>query len=934
KRFDIYIQEHSTSAFQARTYGWSAGMSLSYVMDFQELAIYDCRFKPAPQDNAKVARLAYFHYKEYIPRFDELWEYFGHDAIINGSLEHINPQDKLPRGAMTLDTDFEANLSLWRKELAKSVLRYGKIRDAKLLSAVAQRILDRIIFIRFCEEIGLEEYGTLKAIVHDQDGFWPAFMKETETRWRGVYDGVLFPHSEEDDPTGVETVINDIWIKGNVFKTICAGLYMPSPYCFEVIPIDLLGGIYERYLGKRLKVVGSDVEDEFKPEHQRTRGAVYTPDWVIRRILSRVLDPLTGGKTPADILALKIIDPSCGSGSFLLGAFAFLEDKIVDWCRANRDAAGEWAILDGDEVRLNRTTARAIISGCLHGVDIDPEAIEIARMSLALRCVERTALEEAETPKDLLHGIGLNIRHGNALVGIDGNIALDPQAISQVIPFDWTSTTHGFGAILSNGGFDAVIGNPPYIEVKHYKKWMPLMYDYLKSGIYETAREGKTDIAMPFIEKAVSILKPSGRMGYIVQNRFFRTDYGAATRNFLAKNRLLEGVDDFRDIQVFSGRTTYTAILVLAKNTAQCRYRTYASIDDAIRDKPSLSCKISLAHLDADIWCLDKPDLSALHKKLAERFGTIGSHPDISITVGLQSLWNKVYQLQPVSATETTVTATNGLGEEVTLERAAVRPLCRNRGFYPFRRNNTDAWIIFPYTIDNGQAAEIGWLRFQQAFPMAANYLQEHKKALAQNVELNPENNRWHLYTRPQNLVSQARPKVLFPSTIEDVIASLDLSGDVYQDNVRMQSLSSSNPASNLSAVAAVFNSSLFNALAKVKAGLSDNNWYQFNRQYADRVPLPWHKLCDPAHAGPLAQLADAISAAQVTLFAVEGEGQNAAASSALARLWADLDSAVETLYELSDEDRAIIRAAPRQVDRIQLLYRQSDGIADETDEG
>jgi hypothetical protein len=468
KRFDVSIKDDVSCAFQVRTYGWSAGLRLSYAFDFEELAIYDCRFKPGVADAASIARVHYLHYTDYLDNFDLLWDYLGREPILEGSLERLHPIDQIPRGAMMLDQDFEARLSEWRKEIAKSILRYGKLRDAKLVSAAAQRILDRIVFLRFCEEIGMEEYGTLLSLAHDEDGFWPAFMKESEERWRNVYDGVLFPHSAESDPTGVEGYLLSWWLKGRIFKEIITSLYSPNPYRFDVIPLELIGGIYERYLGKKIKIIGNDVEDEYKPENQRTKGAVYTPEWVVDRILERTLRPLVDGKAPEEILGLKLVDPACGSGSFLLGAYDYFERVILQWCAKNKGKpeAAKYASFEDGMPRLNRETARRIITDCLYGVDIDPEAVEVARMSLALRCVERTAVDEASVPKDMLHGIGLNIKHGNALMGSDCLLEFDPDAFSQLVPFDWKDEKSGFGRIFQSGGFDAVVGNPPYIEVK------------------------------------------------------------------------------------------------------------------------------------------------------------------------------------------------------------------------------------------------------------------------------------------------------------------------------------------------------------------------------------------------------------------------------------------------------------------------------------
>ena len=585
KRFEVSIADDENVAFQVRSYGWSAGFRVSYACDFEELAIWDCRQRPEPDDESRVARLHYFRYTDYLAHFEMLWEYLSREALSDGSLQRLHPDDQKPRGAEPLDVAFEGKLSEWRVEIARSILRYGKMRDAEIISGAAQRILDRIIFLRLCEELGLEEHGALNDMANDEDGFWPLLMEAHEKRYRAIYDGLLFPNRLEDDPSGVEKHIRDWWLKGRVFQHIVRGLYYPQPYRFDVVPLELLGGIYERFLGKRLRVVGNDVEDEFKPEYQRTKGAVYTPPWVVHRVIQRTLTPITKDLCPEQIFDLRILDPACGSGSFLLGVYEHLEDAILEWARRNPSEAGrsDFVKAEGEDFVLSVEGSRKIIRNCLYGVDIDPNAVEVARMSLALRHLDRVAGDLPDEPKNLLAGIGRNIKQGNSLVGPEiAKTDIPPDSARTTMPFSWNDRLFGFGNVMEDGGFHAVVGNPPYIEVKRYREWMPAMYEYLKNhGGYATTDQGKTDIAMPFMEKGVKLLRAGGRLGFIIQNRFFKTEYGATTRRWLRKNKLLESIEDFRDIQVFAGRTTYTTILVLKAGTESFDYRTYEDLAKA-----------------------------------------------------------------------------------------------------------------------------------------------------------------------------------------------------------------------------------------------------------------------------------------------------------------------------------------------------------------
>jgi len=932
KRVDVNILTDESAAFQVRSYGWSAGFTLSYLCDFEELSVYDCRYMPQGDDKADVGRVRHLFFYDYLTNFDFLWDYLGRENIESGSLLRRHPETERPKGAKKLDEAFEEQLSRWRLDIGKSIVRYGQTREARIISGAAQRILDRIIFLRFCEDIGLEELGTLKCFADDTDGrdFWECFAHEHENRYRVVYDGVMFPMRAEDDPTGVEKYLREWWLKGRVWKSIIDHLYYPYPYKFTVIPVELLGGIFEKYLGKRIHLVGAQVKDEYKPEHQRTKGAIYTPSWVVKRVTERTLEPLVRSKDPAEILALKILDPACGSAGFLLGVFDFLEMTILDWCRKseNKSSAHEYAVFDETEIRLNAKTVRSIICGCLYGVDIEAEAVEVARMSLALRLLERTGRDEANEPKDLLKHIGINIKHGNSLVGPDfSGLGLDANLDAKVMVFDWYHLDRGFGTILNGGGFDAVVGNPPYIEVKHYKEWLPEMYTYLTEAAspYVTTRQGKTDIAMPFIEKSVSLLNAKGRLGFIIQNRFFKTDYGEHTRKFLIDNKLIESIEDFRDLQIFPGRVTYTAILNLQKDSKEFEYKTYADEPAAALGIASDISRIKINQLSYEAWSFDNTELGNLHRTLTQRHGNLDSIPQIEITVGLQTLYGKYYQFQPIKVTTQTIIGTNGIGEKVQLERKALRPLCRNRNFYPFRAENADAWVIFPYEIARGIAREILWPEFENLYPKTAQYLRDAKRKIQEAVETE-KGNRWHLYLYPKNLVSQAQPKILFPATVEDTWAAVDLAGDIYQDNVRIQALTASIPINYL-AITAIFNSSIFNALAKLRAGLSEGGWRQLNRQFINLVPFPKAALAtNTPLIHKLADLAEKISGRQTALIETEGEATRGALIATLSHLWNALDAAVEDLYELTAEERKIIASHPRKVDRVDLLLRQSTG--------
>jgi len=411
---------------------------------------------------------------------------------------------------------------------------------------------------------------------------------------------------------------------------------------------------------------------------------------------------------------------------------------------------------------------------CLHGIDIDPDAVAAARAALAARCGDARAAARA-------------IRCADALAG------------------------------PVRRRFDAVIANPPWVEPRRWRRELPR----IDVRGFESARRGKVDLSLPFLERAQTWLAPGGRGGFLIQSRFFKTDYGAAARRML--RGLVAEIEDFGDAELFDGCATYTAMLILERGAESVRYRSGGR-----------SIRIPAERLGDAPWTFADEAGSALDAELAARHGRLGEHAALRICVGLQTLFGRVYRI---------VDGKNGFGDGVEIERAALRPLCRNRGFAPLRDQLADAFVIFPYEGDR----EIRWPEFRARFPKAAAYLKSQREILEHAVEMPVEKDRWHLYTRPQNLRALARPKVLFPMTVRRVVAAVDERGDVYPDNVNVNALLADGV--DLFALAGLLCSRLFDRLARLHAGQAQGGFLKFNRQFAARVPMPLAALRGPLGA-------------------------------------------------------------------------------------
>ena len=221
---------------------------------------------------------------------------------------------------------------------------------------------------------------------------------------------------------------------------------------------------------------------------------------------------------------------------------------------------------DNKTYRLSMNEKKRILLNNIHGVDLDPQAVEVTKLSLLLKVLEDpgqlTMFEEGHILPDL----GNNIKCGNSLIGMDyfdGQLMADAEEIARVNPFDWKSA---FPAVFKRGGFDAVIGNPPYIRIQAMQEWASEQVAFYKKE-YQAASKGNYDIYVVFIEKALSLLNKKGELGFILPHKFFNAQYGEPVRKLVAQGKHISKVVHFGDQQIFDGATTYTCLLFLNKQS-------------------------------------------------------------------------------------------------------------------------------------------------------------------------------------------------------------------------------------------------------------------------------------------------------------------------------------------------------------------------------
>jgi type I restriction-modification system DNA methylase subunit len=666
KKPSVRIKDAAEAALQLRRYAWNQKLPLSILTNFEEFAIYDCRIKPENGDVASKARIEYFTYKEYPDKWDWLISIIAPDSILRGSFDKYAETTKGKRGTATVDDDILAEIEQWRDALAKNIALRNPSLTVEELNSVVQRTIDRILFLRICEDRGIEEYDTLHKLLEGEKVY--ERLCQIFRNADDKYNSGLFHFQQEPDwDESPDTLSLTIAIDDKVLKGIIKRLYFPdSQYEFSLIPPAILGHVYEQFLGKVIRLTeGHQAKVEYKPEVKKAGGVFYTPQYIVEYIVKHTVGELVKDKTPREVSKIHILDPACGSGSFLIGAYQFLLDWHRDWYIAHlvpvfkeKNSVTDPAVQallpeqapkkkksaatvdlpiynpgNGKEVRLSErvrsdwklTTAekKRILLNNIFGVDIDQQAVEVTKLSLLLKVLEEENQETVSkqltiTAERALPSLDRNIKCGNSLIGWD---ILTPEMpadeVKRINPFDWSKE---FEPVIAAGGFDAVIGNPPYVRQETLG---PEFKEYAKKH-YEVFA-GTADLYVYFFEKAHSLLQKEGYFGMICSNKFMRAKYGVNLRKFLSiKTKIIQMVD-FGELPVFQNAATFPAIFITQNSIVKNQSFIYAPIKTLQFESLDEEIKRCKAFLDSDsihsdVWTLT----TGVEKDLIEKINKTG----------------------------------------------------------------------------------------------------------------------------------------------------------------------------------------------------------------------------------------------------------------------------------------------------------------------
>ena len=1026
KKPSVDIRGDIHPAYQLRRYAWSAKLPLSILTDFEEFAVYDCRIKPLKNDKSSTARVMYYTYKDYLDKWDEISSIFSRDAILKGSFDRYAESSKKKRGTAEVDDAFLSEMESWRELLARNFALRNKELSTRALNEVVQRTIDRIVFLRICEDRGIEKYGQLQTLVNVNDVY--SHLRQIFLQADQKYNSGLFHFQKESGREEYDNWTLELNVDDKALKEILKRLYYPeSPYEFSVLPTSILGQVYERFLGKVIRLTaGHQAKIEEKPEVRKAGGVFYTPTYIVDYIVSNTVGKLLGAEvkgigneelgigeegrqntsinkgdrfnengeseklqragslerssrinsddlqndkdipkggtlrsdksnpegssinssehsgglgqdvvkrtealhpdskrisngsrdayhnssetgihnqrrsnpdleavgdskqtsqryssitkqnkfianskfpTPNSPVSieqakqLKIVDPACGSGSFLLGAFQYLLDWYLEqytkkpekYLKGKNPKIYE---LKDNEYRLTTNEKKRILLDNIYGVDIDSQAVEVTKLSLLLKVLEDETEESLGLSRQFqmkfaeraLPDLSNNIKCGNSLIGSDFYEGRDMSLFGEedhlrINVFDWDEEfPEVFGSERKGnrnlevesgksnsqlpipnsqkGGFDAVIGNPPYVRQESLKEFK----EYFKSK-YEVYH-GTADLYVYFIEKSIKLLNPNGYFSFIVANKWFRANYGKPLRKWL-KDQNINEIIDFGDLSVFQGATTYPAIIRFSKGTAQDKFRVtnvldlkFNSLTEYVEDN---YFEYEKKFLDDNGWNLVDSKIIELIKKIKSNNVSLEEYTNTKIFRGLLTGLNKAFVID--EETRNNLIQNDPKSAEIIKPFLAGKEIKRYAPLKP-----KDYLIFFPKGwTNNHYNGKDSWSFIKNQYPFIAEYLSQFKEEAMRRYD---QGDYWWELRACDYYKEFEFPKIMLPDISLRGNFSLDEEGAKYCVNTAYII------GSNEKYLLGILNSKLITFIYQSMSSTYRGGYLRFIYQYLTQLPI------------------------------------------------------------------------------------------------
>ncbi len=927
KKPSVHLLDGRAAAFQVRRYAWSAKLPLSLLTDFEELAVYDCRIRPVKDDKASTARNLYMGYEEYPDRWDEIASLFSKEAVLSGSLDAYVQEPRKKKGVAPVDQEFLKEMESWREMLAKDFALRNPSLTGRELNYAVQMTIDRIVFLRICEDRGIEDYGNLESLLGKDNVYEElcGVFKEADDR----YNSGLFHFREERGRNELpDDLTPNLRLADRPLNKIIKGLYYPeSPYQFSVMPVEIMGQVYEQFLGKVISInTNHRVVIEEKPEVRKAGGVYYTPSYIVEYIVKNTVGKLVEGKTPQQVSKLRILDPACGSGSFLIGAYDYLLEWHRQWYVDNGADKHAKLLYEGPsgEWQLKSAEKKRILLNNIHGVDIDPQAVEVTKLSLLLKVLEDETNESINSQltffkERALPDLDNNIKWGNSLIGSDfyeneQMMLLDEEEHYRINVFDWKAA---FPKVFSkrDPGFDAVIGNPPYLRIQglqeHYGKQLDYFIEHYASAVK------RFDLYLLFTEKGVQLLNTSGYLGFIIPHKFLNSAFGSGLRDFLVKSSALESFISFGSNLIFDQASTYTGIITVRK--AKNRLFSYYEFPIV----PTQELQTGLACLEEEDFAIyDPQDLSSnpwafgststqkLLSKLGQKSATVGDVFE-SVFQGIVTGADAIYFLKPMIENGKTVEVfSKREGKHVTIEKAALRPLLKGDDVNRYAPPKFGHYCIYPYKLVKNKTVILEEVEFSTEFPLAYAYLQKFRDELTDlRVKYKTNPRYWYSCHRGRSIVAFASDRIITSEISFGCNMTLDTEG-LYHNTTVYSLLPSQSFQEDKLYWLGLLNSKVMWWFLKNTGNVLRGGYFRFKTNYLKPFPVPTINFTDPedvAHHNRMVGLVERMLSLHEKLAAARINQEKTVIQRQIDATDHQIDALVYELYELNEEEIEIV---------------------------
>ena len=556
---------------QVKNYAKYKGLAISVLTDFEQFHIVDCRtpFSPKHALEGDHKEFIYTDFRDK-NKFKFIYNLLSRSAVYEGSIESYVTTLKVKKGFIVakdplekIGDEFLAYIEGLRYVVATNFKKINVNLDGEELTEATQKLIDRLIFIRFLEDKHIEQKSFVTRYSESKHPY-SDFIKDCKD-FDKIYNGIIFKNHLIVD--NIVFTNNDDW-----FRKICFEMVDPfsdHKFYFNDIPIHILGSVYERFLGSIVRSTPKGIKIEQKPEVLKANGVFYTPKYIVDYIVNETVGNIINKLKPSTLAEKSFADISCGSGSFLIGVYDCIHHYLVDYYNKHKsEAEKDGCILtENGFYRLSLRQKRNILINNIYGNDIDSQAVEVTQLSLFLKMLEEETQDTIIQKGNLLDvtilpNLNRNIFHGNSLIGkeiYDQKDLFSEGDFKHLYPFEYWDN---LPKVKLKGGFDAIVGNPPYVKEYTFRE----TFENIKLGKLKKYYQGKMDLWYFFTCYGIDLLKNGGLLGYIVPNNWVSNSGATILRDKVIQESKIVSFIDFEDFMVFQNASIQTMIIILLKD--------------------------------------------------------------------------------------------------------------------------------------------------------------------------------------------------------------------------------------------------------------------------------------------------------------------------------------------------------------------------------